>query len=226
MDAPMYATPITLMASHAATGASFSGNLRGCVAEVYLWGRQLSERELARAAGGFDYLAAKLEYNLLLAVYAMEAGMGTELADALGESEAAELLGTAGYVVVGGLCEVLLLVQCRRLNIAIVVVCKQSGDLEWCGYAIRWRAAPSEHLLIPTSTTATTVATSNLTSAALPAVSSAAALSPIPTAPTASSPAAFATATAQATHPTPVTAVPPASPTRGSQRDAGEDDAR
>jgi len=97
----MYSTPITLMASAAATGSEFSGNLRGCVAEVYLWGRQLSARELEMAAGGFDYVEAKLEYNLLLAVYAMEAGMGTMLADALGESEAAELLGAAGYVVVG-----------------------------------------------------------------------------------------------------------------------------
>jgi hypothetical protein len=102
VDAPLYATPITLMASHAATGATFAGNLRGCVAEVYAWGRQLNARELAAAAAGFDYVAAKLEYHLLLAVYAMEAGMGTQLVDALGESAAAELLGSGGATAWSG----------------------------------------------------------------------------------------------------------------------------
>jgi hypothetical protein len=67
--------------------------LKGLLAEVFVWGRPLLDREVAVVASGFDYtLAHNLAFASLLAAYPLEEGAGYHT------FEARRLAGVASLV--------------------------------------------------------------------------------------------------------------------------------
>ncbi|KAK3236843.1 hypothetical protein CYMTET_53042, partial [Cymbomonas tetramitiformis] len=81
--------------SRAASGAVSGSDLsclRGDVAEIFLWGRPLLQREVDVVAAGFDYLLEHNSYASLLAAFAMEEGAGAFTRDAFGPNGLAALV--------------------------------------------------------------------------------------------------------------------------------------
>ncbi|KAK3258342.1 hypothetical protein CYMTET_32607 [Cymbomonas tetramitiformis] len=83
--------------SRAADGGDSSGHLKARLAEVYVWGRQLDETEIAIIAKGFAGYPSKC--CGLLALYRLEEGQGSFASDLLGIQDRAYLAGEPAWVL-------------------------------------------------------------------------------------------------------------------------------
>lgn len=86
MDARMH-----LMANLAARGITFSGNLKGCLSEVYVWNQVLNGMQLRAITNGFNYRDPRLQ--ILVAHYPMEEGKDGRIRDSMQSRPSAALYG-------------------------------------------------------------------------------------------------------------------------------------